>query len=351
MKNIFKIALLVITTFALASCELDLYPETSYNERNVNVEEESGNQYTTRADMEGLRNALYNSWMRDIQEKDLCDWLIYTEVHADNAYCGSPSTGEILAIQQNTQDSDNKNIKRDWDWYLTQVSNANQIICNIDEIADADNSMTAAEHDMWKSEALIWRAYILLKMSYIWGDVPVVTNIPPAITAENIEEVYGEYFPARKPIDEVYGRIIEDLEYAAAKAPEVNPANKMLLSKAVANGLLARVYAEKTRRDWDKVATYCERVEAAGFSLVDNYGDLWGYNDDDVFRNSTESILEVTWTKSSGNWVFMMFHRNAYNPNDSFSWSKWVTPSRDLIAAYDAEGDTERKNVRFPTLP
>ena len=345
MKKIFTTALLVITALALASCDLDLYPETSYNERNVNVEEDAGNQYTTRADMEGLRNALYNSWMKDIQEKDICDWLIYTEVHADNAYCGSPSTGEILAIQQNTQDSDNKNIKRDWDWYLGQVSNANQIICNIDDIAAADNSMTDDEHKKWKSEALIWRAYILFKMSCIWGDVPVVTTIPPAITAENIEEVYGEYFPARKPIDEVYDRIIEDLEYAAANAPEVNPANKMLLSKAVANGLLARVYAEKTRRDWDKVADYCDRVEAAGFSLVDNYGDLWGYNDDDAFRNSTESILEVTWTKSSGNWVWMMFHRNAYNPNDSFSWSKWVTPSRDLIAAYDAEGDTERKNA------
>ena len=41
----------------------------------------------------------------------------------------------------------------------------------------------------------------------------------------------------------------------------------------------------------------------------------------------------------------MMFHRNAYNPNDSYSWIKWITPSRDLIAAYDAEKDTERKNA------
>ncbi len=41
----------------------------------------------------------------------------------------------------------------------------------------------------------------------------------------------------------------------------------------------------------------------------------------------------------------MMYHRNAYNPSDSYSWAKWTTPSRSLAAAYDAAGDTERKNA------
>ena len=30
---------------------------------------------------------------------------------------------------------------------------------------------------------------------------------------------------------------------------------------------------------------------------------------------------------------------------DNYSWAKWVTPSRDLIEAYKAEGDTERLNT------
>ena len=41
----------------------------------------------------------------------------------------------------------------------------------------------------------------------------------------------------------------------------------------------------------------------------------------------------------------MMFHRNAYNPTDSYSWIKWITPSRDLVAAYEKEGDNVRKNA------
>ena len=42
-----------ISMMAAVSCDLDLYPETSYNEGNVNVESGSGSesQYTTRRDI------------------------------------------------------------------------------------------------------------------------------------------------------------------------------------------------------------------------------------------------------------------------------------------------------------
>lgn len=330
---------------ALASCNLNTYPVTSYNDGNIKVDKKTEAQFSTRADMQGLRNVLYSSWMKDIQEKDYLDWMVYSECRADNAYAGSPTTGEIVDIESNHQDSNNKNIKRDWDWYMSQVSKTNQLICNIDRIAEKDNTLTQEEHDNWKSEMLIWRAYIVLKMSYLWGDIPFVTTIPPAITAENVEKVYPEYFPERKPRAEVYKSLVKDLEYAGEHAPDPSNGNKMLLSKAVAYGLLARIYAEKPIRDWNKVAQYCQKIEDMGFKLVDKYGTLWGYDNSDAVRNTSESILEVAWTKSSGNWVYFMFHRNAYNPDDNFTWSKWITPSRDLISAYDAEGDTERKNV------
>lgn len=332
----------------VSSCDLDLYPVTSYNEGNVTVEDDTETQYSTRADMLGLRDAIYNSYVKNIQEAGYTDWLVYSECRADNAYCGSPSTGEIAGIEGNNVDGENKNVSRDWTYFMGQVSNANQIICNIDRIKESDPSMTQAEHDEWKSEALCWRAYNLFFMSQLWGDIPMVTTIPPAITAENIEEVYDEYFPARTPIADVYKQIIEDLEYASEHGPEPNVAeggNKYQFSKGFASGLLARVYAEKTCRDWGKVASYCDAVEKMGYELCDNYGDLWAYDDNDAARNTSESIFEVTWSKDQGNWVWMMFHRNYYNPDDSYTWAKWVTPSRDLIAAYEAEGDTERMNA------
>jgi hypothetical protein len=345
MKKIYTI-LALASLIVLSSCELNLYPETGYSEGNVKVDEEAGeSQYSTREDMKGLRDAMYSSWTKDIQEKGYLDWLVYAECRADNAYGGNPGTGELMAIEANKQDGENKNVVRDWDWYQGQVSNCNNIICNIDRIKEADPTMTDKEYREWKSEAYCWRAWNLFQMSYIWGDIPLVNTIPPAITAENIEEVYDEYFPGRTPIADIYAQIISELEYACENAPDTDPANKHLFTKAFAHGMLARIYAEATARDWSKVAQHCAAVEGMGYKLVDDYAQMWAYDEADAVRNTSESIFEITWSKSNGNWVWMMFHRNAYNPNDSYSWIKWITPSRDLIAAYDAEGDTERKNA------
>ncbi len=345
MKKI--LTFLAIASFGFTACDLDLMPVTSYHEGNVNVEEEDPNasQYTTREDMEGIRNSIYNSNVRDVQEKGYLDWLVYAECRADNAYGGNPGTGELMAIEANTQDGENKNVDRDWDWYQNQVSKANQIICNIDRIKEIDPDLTQKEHDQWLAEAYCWRAWNLFQMSQIWGDIPMVNSIPPAITSENIEEVYDEYFPARTERKLVYEQIIKEMEFAAQNAPDVDHANKGIFTKAFAHGMLARIYAEKTCQDWNKVIEHCTAIEGMGFKLVDDYGEMWAYDDNDAVRHTSESIFEVPFTKSSGHWVWMMFHRNAYNPSDSYSWIKWITPSRDLIAAYEAEGDTERMNA------
>lgn len=346
MKKIYNVIALASLAVA-SSCELTLYPETGYNEGNVKVdtEETSESQYSSRADMEGLRNSIYSSWTRDIQEKGYLDWLVYAECRADNAYGGNPSTGELMAIEANKQDGENKNVVRDWDWYQGQVSKCNDIICNIDRIKENDATMTDTEYKQWKSEAYCWRAWNLFQMSQIWGDIPLVNTIPPAITAENIEEVYDEYFPARTPIAEVYAQMIEELTYATQNAPDVKMDDKNIFTKAFAHGMLARIYAEKTAQDWSKVAEHCAAVESYGFTLVEDYGSMWAYDETDATRFTSESIFEVDYDRDNGNWVWMMFHRNAYNPDDSYSWIKWITPSRDLIAAYEAEGDTERKNA------
>ena len=83
-KYIFIAALSVLTA---VSCDLDLYPETGYNEGNVKVDGDgsSDSQYSSRADMQGLRNSIYASWTKDIQEKGYLDWLVYSECRADNA--------------------------------------------------------------------------------------------------------------------------------------------------------------------------------------------------------------------------------------------------------------------------
>ena len=135
---------------------------------------------------------------------------------------------------------------------------------------------------------------------------------------------------------------------ASTTAPDVSNENKFLLTKAVANSLLAKVYAEKPMRDYNKVVEYSQKVQNAGFSLVGKYGDLFYFdkNTKDVkLRYSSESIFEISYPAGSTSWVWMMFGLNEADANSTYDWAKWITPSRDLIAAYQRENDTERMNA------
>ena len=168
MKKIYRFMALAAIV-SLASCELDLYPETGYNSGNVEVDESTESQYNTRADIAGLIDAMYNSWLKSsvMQEGIFLDGMVFAECRTDNAYGGNPGTGELMAIEANKQDGDNKNVKRDWNYYQEAVGYANQIVCNIDRVKENDPSMTESEYKLWKSQGLCMKAYALYQMSLI----------------------------------------------------------------------------------------------------------------------------------------------------------------------------------------
>jgi hypothetical protein len=188
----------------------------------------------------------------------------------------------------------------------------------------------------------------MFDMVRLWGGIPLVLVEPPAINAENIEEVYPLYYPARNTAEEVYTQIIQDLEFALEPggAPDISPSNKFLFSKTLANALLAKIYAEQPFRDYSKVIEYCQKVEP-DVSLVDDYLDLFAVNDsktDVRARHTSESIFEIPFS-DGGNWNTWLFGIDETDPNSTYDWAKWLTPTRDLIAAFDKEGDVIRKKA------
>ncbi len=344
-RNIIKGLLVVGAIATLSACKLDYYPNSQLSEHSYTDTTGGGGnvKYTTRAEMLAVYENMYSA-IRGDQEAGYLDLLLNTDTHADNAYCGT-SGAEITSIEQLSQQANNANITRDWNSYLGKVTTANQIICNIDAVPD--KSLTDAERKQWKAEAMVYRAWSLFHLTLLWGDAPVVTTEPPAITAENLEEVYPLLYPARKPADTVYKQIISDLEYAELNAPNAEAGVRTVFSKGVAKALLAKVYAEKSSfRDYTKTIQYANELEAMGYSLVADYATLWSINaegTDFAGRNSSESIFEAAYTPASGNWVWMMFYVNELSPQP-LDWAKWSTPSRDLIRAFDNEGDLVRKN-------
>ena len=300
-----------------SACSLDRDPISDQSELNIGSSDTGDSvriKFKDRAAIYAVYNDLYNV-MRDRQEHWYLDYLLFGESRADNAYAGTTGA-EVVPVETNALDASNPDIARDWD-------QENQNFRHYNTPISARN---------------------------LWNDIPdEVVDLPnteaPDITAANIEEVYPIYFPMPVSQDSAYKRVQEDLLAAIPYAPALNPGDKTRLSKTVAYALLAKLYAELGM--WDKVVEYCDLVFGDGIRLEPNYADLWGYDTDKgdaVLRNSVESILEMQYYAGSGSWVTWMYGRDAADPESNFTWAKWITPSRDLIDAFEKEGDNIRMN-------
>jgi len=337
--NILKISCMAAL---LSSCSLITEPIDTYSDVTEGTSE-NGQEvvFKDKAAVESFRQTLFRQ-LNDRQEHWYLDLLLLAEAHSDNAY-GGTTGAEVVPFENNAVDASNSVLARDWTRYLEDVARANRLLLNVDDVQDA--ALTAAERAQYKAEARIFRALVYFDMVRIWGDLPLITTEAPDITAENIEEVYDLYFPAQSSEEEVYRQIEQDLLEALPDAPDVNPSNKTLFTKSVARALLAKVYAEKPIRDYGKVIQYADELAADGFDLVADLSELFGTNasgSDAKARNTVESILEAQFFPGSGNWVTWMFGRDLSNYDNSFTWAKWVTPSRDLIRAFQREGDQKR---------
>ena len=284
--------------------------------------------------------------LRNRQEHWSLDMLLIAEAHSDNAYAGTTGA-EVVPYETNSIDASNSVLSRDWTRYLADVAQANVLINGLDELK-AKNLVSDAEYRQWQAEGRIFRALIMFDMARLWGSFPVITSIAKTITSDNVEEVYPTYFPPKMTSEEYYQQVISDLEDGAQNAPDFSQNDRTLLTKTVAQAMLAKVYAERPVQDYAKVIEYAEKVRnTAGLSLEADFATLWGYDEekkDCVKRNTTEGILEVHYSTGNGNWETWMYGRQLDNWDYYFTWAKWITPSRDLISDFNAEGDDIRFN-------
>lgn len=350
MKKYIIGGLASVMLLGVSSCSLQYDPVDTYSDVTEGVTEE-GNEATFRdqAAVESYLLGMYNK-LKDRQEHWYLDKLLIAECHSDNAYAGTTGA-EVVPYETNQIEGSNSVLKRDWDRFLEDVGYANLLINRIDEV-----SMDSSTKESIRAQAIIFRSLIFFDMVRMWGDIPCVTEIADDITAENIEEVYEAYFPDQLDEVSVYKKIEEDLLAAIKYAPD-GSADKTRLSKDVAYALLAKVYAEKPIQDYTKVIQYVDLLAANGYTLNDNYGDIWDlkYEGEDhvasktnvpldlLQRNTKESILEAQYTAANGTCASWMFGRDEMDWDSNYSWAKWVTPSRDIVNAFLTAGD----NVRY----
>ncbi len=343
-------------TFAVQSCSLDFEPLGSYSDITEGVEQEEGNTpvFQDKAAVEAHMQTLYDQ-MTARQEHWYQDMFLIGDTHSDNAYAGTRS-GAPQYFENNTIPSSIAPLQRGWNRFMEDIARANKLICNIDEVPDV--SLTTQERDSYKAQAKIFRAMIYFDMVRNWGRIPIVVTEAEDITSDNVKDVYPVYFPVQNSEEEVYRQIEKDLLEALPAAPDNNPVDKTRFSKSVARTLLSKVYVEAPIRDYDKAVQYCNEVIADGFQLVDDFNDLFGVklqNEsqepgpdnpaiDTKCRNTSESILEAQYFPGSETWLPNILGRFLDDWDKQFTYAKWITPSRDLLAAFEEEGDTERLN-------
>ena len=191
----------------LASCQIDLMPKTAYYDKEISVDSTQAT-YSTRAEMEGLRKSLYgDNCLGKVSFVGSLYYWVMGDVRADNAYNGT-SHAKLRDIESTTISAANEDVAVTWTRHFEQVSNATNIICNIDSVFNHDSSWTdETEKNQWKAEALIYRAFIWSRVTELWGAVPMSTQIPPAISADNIEKVYDLYYPKATPVEDIYKQI------------------------------------------------------------------------------------------------------------------------------------------------
>ena len=263
------------------------------------------------------------------------DYFVNGDAQSDDAYAGGDNPANFQIDDYNI-DATNSNVSRDWRYLYSTIGKTNTIINNLDGTIPG---LTEERKKQIIGEASFIRAFMYFQAVQLWGDVPLQLTEVKSISAAELDKIYSIIFPARSTQEEVYTQIIKDFETALANV-NVTAIHKGIATKGAVNAMLAKVYATRPNKDWNKVLSYCNDVIAGGYTLLPNYDDLWNNS----AENTAESIFEINYNggASDGNWGVKIFR--------GLDWKKFNLPSNDLAKAFDAEGDLVRKNASITFL-
>ncbi|NME70052.1 RagB/SusD family nutrient uptake outer membrane protein [Flammeovirga aprica] len=328
--NIKKYIVVAGIALGTMSCDnfLDLKPIS---------EETSDNAYNKASQMESALVGAYETFQS--AEYYVWDHVVFSDVRSDNAYAGGDNP-EVFEADLLRVTPINSRVFKNWSQIYNGILKANTVIEKVDLVTDPQLSDT--RKGQIKGEALFLRAYHYFTLVKLHGGVPLILA-PTKSTDPNDVRV------PRSSVAEVYQQIITDLTDAANLLPDYytdengndlgGSTNKARATAGAANALLAKVYAQN--KDWSSALAAIEKVEksSAGYTLLANYDHLF----DGEHYNNEESILEVQYLGTDeGNFGPQLLLPPSISGD---TWRKFVTPSQDLIAAYDAEGDVKRKGA------
>jgi starch-binding outer membrane protein, SusD/RagB family len=326
MKMKYELSLLGLMLVILTpSCSdfLDLQPISK---------ETTADAYGKAGQIEAALVGTYESFQSS--EYYIWDNVLLEDVRSDNYYAGGDDA-QIFTYDHLTITPTNTRLFSDWSTIYNAIAKANTVLSHVGQCSDPE--LTDERKLQIKGEALFLRAYHYYNLVKLWGGVPLVLNEVTSTAPEDVNV-------PRSSVEEVYTQILADLDLAISYLPDTYgtdaSVNKARATAGAANALAAKVCAQMPSHDYSRALEYIDAVEKseANYTLLTDYAYLFDGN----HYNNEESILEVQFTGGNeGNWGPQLTLPPSISGD---SWRKFVTPSHDLVNAYNAAGDTKRLN-------
>ncbi|MFD2555266.1 RagB/SusD family nutrient uptake outer membrane protein [Sphingobacterium tabacisoli] len=300
---------------------------------------EQASAYKTATDAQREAAGLYENFRNNTFQFDLFG---YNDIQSDNCYHGGDGVPgeEMDAVKLNP---DNDKVKILWNEYFKMVGDANIVIDNT-ELMDS-KSIDPQTRNKIVAEGKFVRAYAYLDLVRIYGDVPLLLKMIPAMSSENLEQIRPLLYPMRAPKEEVYDQIVKDLNEAIPHLASVSKGSSSA-TKGAAYLLLAKAYASrstKSSRDYNQVVAYCNKVIGEGYQLVNEFDDLWKPE----IKFTSESIFEVNYENEKPNWAYWVLFSEA---DGQITWRRYCTPTHELITKYTANDKRFESSIVYKSV-
>jgi hypothetical protein len=234
-------------------------------------------------------------------------------------------------------DAGNQHVINWWNGLYRVIAQANLVLDRVPAIDPMDEA---------RKKAILGEAYFLRAWAYfyavrIWGDIPLVTA-PQTVESE-------DFLPTRSSQEEVYAKIVEDLQAAEGSGmPWTDASGKA--STAAAKSLLAKVYLTMAGQPLNKGAEYYRLAADKAAEVINNAGGLdlftdYGMLHDYANKNKVEHIFQIQYNSSfAANNELQMFYLPNFRPITAYTASFGTTiPLPQFYQCYEA-GDKRTKD-------
>ncbi len=327
-SSLYPVYLLILASTVITSCQkfLSDAPQSSLT---------SGNAYKSASDIENALAGCYNIFYTDYYQWEN---VMLGDNRSDNAYPGGGGEDTFVNEDQfNVPPSNSHDYSFWWGQPYEGIARCNILLEKIDAVTDPKLDLNDRRKEI-TGEASFLRAFNYYQLVKLFGGVPLElqsNTADPGVTRK-----------PRATETEVYDQIVADLQVALDDLPDSfgeMSVDKVRATRGAANALLAKIWAQRSDRDYNKVLAYCDAVisSPAGYDLEPDYSSLF---DGSNYINN-EAILLVPFIEGSpaSNWGVELF----LAPEDG--WQKYCVPSKDLVSAYQTENDAVRlaSNIIF----